>query len=657
MSKQESWTKGRRGMESMVFVAFLLGAACLLQAGVSADLQFEAAELFSMSEMWMSGGWHGPSLASDGNGHCVLAWFATDSLGGTIGTDGDIIVSLSDDYGATWSDPAPLNTNAYTDNGTDARVCVVTDGNGTWVAAWDSVNDLGMGIGTDWDILYARSYDNGATWTDPRPLNPDAAKDRAKDLDMYVRLATDGAGRWIAAWSKSDVSWIGTRIARAVDPGPGGSFVWTGNTSFPATGPIHPRVVFSPGNLYAPARWLVVAYYRGSYIQTSSSTDDGLTWSQWQSAIAVGEYECAGHPEIAADANGNLVLVVDTCTPEYTKTSRSTDAGATWSPLAPLNPDPGPGSEWSGFVATDNEGSWVAVWCKSLGLAGILGTDPDILCSLSTDVGLTWSAPKPVNSDAYVDTRRDEGPAQVVWNGLHWVSTWPAYQAAPGPELVFVGLGHDSPISVEVEDGLYTTEDRGCATFRVALEEPPSAGEVVAVAIESGDTSEGTVFPDTLTFDATNWGDRQVVAATGVDDNVIDGDTLYTVSLVANSTDPESAFNDTRNVTLANRDNDAPTQIRVSLIYHYYANGGKDLWIKVGVENEVGTPVAGAAVAADLYRNGVKVTSFTGTTNASGVNSFEYRNAKSGTYLFRVTGLSYPGLTWVGGLTELSFTK
>jgi hypothetical protein len=42
---------------------------------------------------------------------------------------------------------------------------VTTDGQGTWVAVWDSTDSLGGTIGTDGDILVARSTDGGLTWT------------------------------------------------------------------------------------------------------------------------------------------------------------------------------------------------------------------------------------------------------------------------------------------------------------------------------------------------------------------------------------------------------------------------------------------------------------------------------------------------------------
>ena len=84
-------------------------------------------------------------------------------------------------------------------------------------------------------------------------------------------------------------------------------------------------------------------------------------------------------------------------------------------------------------------------------------------------------------------------------------------------------------------DGLETTEAGGTADFTLALTSSPNA-EVVITMISSTPT-EGTVSPDTVTFDATNWDQPQTVTITGVDDLLDDGDTAYTITSTAVSTD------------------------------------------------------------------------------------------------------------------------
>jgi hypothetical protein len=141
-------------------------------------------------------------VTTDGAGNWVAVWRSNDSLGGAIGTDSDILVARSTDNGMTWTAPAPLNTNAATDSGNDWEPQVTTDGAGNWVAVWWSDDSQGDTIDIDPDILVARSTDNGMTWTAAAPLNTNAATDSGGDF--FPHVATDGAGNWVVVWWSND---------------------------------------------------------------------------------------------------------------------------------------------------------------------------------------------------------------------------------------------------------------------------------------------------------------------------------------------------------------------------------------------------------------------------------------------------------------------
>src|SRR5262245_13703184 len=89
-------------------------------------------------------------------------------------------------FPATISLQKSLNTNAATDTGDDARPAITTDGHGTWIAVWGTTDDLGGTIGTDGDILAARSTDNGTTWSAPAPVNGNAGSDTGADEEAQI---------------------------------------------------------------------------------------------------------------------------------------------------------------------------------------------------------------------------------------------------------------------------------------------------------------------------------------------------------------------------------------------------------------------------------------------------------------------------------------
>jgi subtilisin-like proprotein convertase family protein len=113
-------------------------------------------------------------------------------------------------------------------------------------------------------------------------------------------------------------------------------------------------------------------------------------------------------------------------------------------------------------------------------------------------------------------------------------------------------------ITVEPTSGLVTAEDGSSDTFTVVLDSRPDG--VVSIAVSSSNTDEGTVSPDSLTFDSTNWSTPQTVTVTGVDDEVEDGNVAYTIILdidPASTTDPDYSVLDPADVAVTNLDDDA----------------------------------------------------------------------------------------------------
>ncbi|MBF0350201.1 MAG: hypothetical protein HQM11_04180, partial [SAR324 cluster bacterium] len=103
-----------------------------------------------------------------------------------------------------------------------------------------------------------------------------------------------------------------------------------------------------------------------------------------------------------------------------------------------------------------------------------------------------------------------------------------------------------------------TTEASGTATFTVKLNSQPTADVVLTIA--SSNTAEGTVSASTLTFTSSNYNATQTITVTGVDDNIVDGNQSYTISVTVNSgsTSDTSGYKtlSASSVSVTNTDND-----------------------------------------------------------------------------------------------------
>ncbi|MBM4088260.1 MAG: hypothetical protein FJ276_02340 [Planctomycetes bacterium] len=80
------------------------------------------------------------------------------------------------DAGLTWTDPVALNSNLGPDSGTDRFPEVAVDSLGNWVAVWHSEDTLGGTIGSDTDILFATSLDFGDAPAPYPTGRPDGAR-------------------------------------------------------------------------------------------------------------------------------------------------------------------------------------------------------------------------------------------------------------------------------------------------------------------------------------------------------------------------------------------------------------------------------------------------------------------------------------------------
>jgi len=381
-----------------------------------------------------------PRLITDGSGIWIAVWGSDDGLEGTIGTDWDILFSRSTDAGLTWTDPQPLNTNAATDEGHDYYPEVTPDGAGNWLAVWTSYENLGGTIGTDADLLFSLSNDAGLTWTAPAVLNTNAATDGRKDHTAQV--TTDGAGNWVAVWHSSKSFDAAILCSRSTD----GGHSWSDPAVLNSNAATESSVDCKPWVAYDGAGTWVTAWRSNDDLGSTigwdddilfaRSTDGGQTWTDvaplnTDAATDLGD---DSFPWLGTDGFGNFVAVWSSNndrggtvgTDGDIVLSRSTDGGQTWSEPAVVNPNAEIDSGYDELpqAICDGSGNWVVVWYSSDSLNGTIGADRDVLFSRSTDGGWTWTLPAPVSTNAAVDSGDDSFP-QVATDGLgHWAAAW-----------------------------------------------------------------------------------------------------------------------------------------------------------------------------------------------------------------------------------------
>jgi hypothetical protein len=91
-------------------------------------------------------------IVASGPGVFSIAWISANTADGN--SDNDVLVSTTNDGGATWSKVTYLHDTAYNDSTSpDDYLCIGSDGTGGFFSAFRSTYDLGGAIGTDTDIF------------------------------------------------------------------------------------------------------------------------------------------------------------------------------------------------------------------------------------------------------------------------------------------------------------------------------------------------------------------------------------------------------------------------------------------------------------------------------------------------------------------------
>jgi hypothetical protein len=171
-----------------------------------------------------------------------------------------------------------------------------------------------------------------------------------------------------------------------------------------------------------------------------------------------------------------------------------------------------------------------------------------------TFTSANWNTPQTVTATGVDDNLVDGNKAYNIVTAAA-TSTDTNYNGVNPADVAVTNTDNDTAgFTISAISG-NTTEAGGTATFSIQLNSQPTAD--VTVGLTSDNTAEGTVSPTSVTFTSANWNVAQTVTATGVDDNLVDGNKTYNiVTAAATSTDPNyNGFNPT-DVAVTNTDND-----------------------------------------------------------------------------------------------------
>jgi len=190
----------------------------------------------------------------------------------------------------------------------------------------------------------------------------------------------------------------------------------------------------------------------------------------------------------------------------------------------------------------------------TIGLASSNAAEGTVGVASLTFTPLNWNLPQSVTVTGVDDPVQDGNTGYTIVTAAA-TSTDPNYNALNANDIAVTNTDNDV-IGISVSTtALQTSENGGIAQFSLLLNTQPTAN--VTIGLSSGDLSEGTVSPASVTFTPANWNVAQNVTVTAVDDALLDGDIVYTVTTAAaTSTDPNYNLLNPADVSVTNFDND-----------------------------------------------------------------------------------------------------
>jgi hypothetical protein len=364
-----------------------------------------------------------------------------------------------------------------------------------------------LGIG-DFAIQVRLSSDGGATWSNTVTLT------KWSRFLRNPRVSINSSGEAIAVWVASKSRNV-TAIQTSSSSDMGVSWSTPADLTVISDDASKPQVTIDSSGR-AIALWEGLVGNR-SVVLTKSSLDGGLNWSAATNLSGTDAGGSVYKQRLSIDGSGRAIAIWGR--DDKIQSSSSSDGGASWSPLVSL-------SSVGGYaeapeVSIDASGRAIAIWSRYTDG----GPKSTIQSSSSLDGGLTWSPAKDVSSsefDAYDPEVSIDGSGRAI-------AVWESERYVPGPlnvSIMQASVSTDGGLTWSPVVDLSTADDYA---YFAQLNANSSGRVFVVWELYDNLTGEDVVQTRSYLFPAA-------LADTGANDSVMGASVMATAGLLAAGT-------------------------------------------------------------------------------------------------------------------------